>query len=291
MRGATGLTCSLGVGSCKVVAKVASDRRKPGGVVLVPPGREADFLAPLAGPRPAGRRPAGGGTPRARRRRHIGRLAALSDDELAGAPPGEVGRLLRDRALGIDPRQLGEPVENISSPGGDLRARRGRPGAPARGARPHGRAARRAPLRSGRSARTVTTKLRYPDFSSAAARRACRSARTRRADHRARVRAPGPRARRPTRRATAGRGGVSNLETVVVRHAWHGSRADVGCSRGYAARSRGAGARGSTRARGAACAGTASPCASWRGSGRSRRRTRPTRSGARCSRRPRRFPA
>ena len=55
-------------------------------------------------------------------------------------------------------------------------------------------------------------------------------------------------------------------------------------------RSRGAGARGSTRARGAACAGTASPCGSSRGSGRPRRRTRRPRSGPRCTRRPRRFP-
>src|SRR5205085_6208102 len=45
VRGATNLTCSLGVASCKVVAKVASDHRKPGGVTVVPAGREGAFLA------------------------------------------------------------------------------------------------------------------------------------------------------------------------------------------------------------------------------------------------------
>src|SRR5438552_8176813 len=43
VRGATSLTCSLGIAPCKVVAKVASDARKPGGLVVVPPGREARF--------------------------------------------------------------------------------------------------------------------------------------------------------------------------------------------------------------------------------------------------------
>src|SRR5918912_548688 len=47
VRAATSLTCSLGVALCKVVAKVASDRRKPGGLVVVVPGQEAAFLAPL----------------------------------------------------------------------------------------------------------------------------------------------------------------------------------------------------------------------------------------------------
>src|SRR6201984_1265977 len=45
VRGTTNLTCSLGVASCKVVAKIASDRRKPGGLTVVPAGREAEFLA------------------------------------------------------------------------------------------------------------------------------------------------------------------------------------------------------------------------------------------------------
>src|SRR5205814_4132512 len=47
VRAATSLSCSLGVATCKVVPKVASDRRKPGGVTVVRPGQEAAFLAPF----------------------------------------------------------------------------------------------------------------------------------------------------------------------------------------------------------------------------------------------------
>src|SRR5688572_23206973 len=106
VRGATALSCSLGVASCKVVAKVASDRRKPGGVTVVAAGREAAFLAPFdvrllpgVGPRLLGRRPAAGVTT-------IGALAALDDPTLRALLPGKVGRLLRGRAQGIDPRPL-----------------------------------------------------------------------------------------------------------------------------------------------------------------------------------------
>jgi DNA polymerase IV len=43
----TALTASVGLASCKLVAKIASDLEKPDGLVIVPPGREAEFLAPL----------------------------------------------------------------------------------------------------------------------------------------------------------------------------------------------------------------------------------------------------
>lgn len=44
---ATGLTLSVGVGSNKSVAKIASDAGKPDGLIVVPRGGEATFLAPL----------------------------------------------------------------------------------------------------------------------------------------------------------------------------------------------------------------------------------------------------
>lgn len=41
------LTCSVGIGRSKVVAKLASDKAKPGGIVIVPPGSTADFMRDL----------------------------------------------------------------------------------------------------------------------------------------------------------------------------------------------------------------------------------------------------
>ena len=109
------LSCSLGVATCKVVAKVASDRDKPGGVTVVPPGEEAAFLAPLplralpgVGPRTEQRlRAAGLAT--------VGDLAALDDDALGGLRSGRHGDDLRRRARGIDPRPVASiPAERIS---------------------------------------------------------------------------------------------------------------------------------------------------------------------------------
>src|ERR1700758_4784840 len=114
VRAATSLTCSVGVAPCKVVAKVASDARKPGGLVVVPAGRERSFLAPL----PVRRLPGVG--PKAEQRlltagiETIGQLAALEDDELRRVLAGSVGTMLRDRARGIDPRGLEHGTERIS---------------------------------------------------------------------------------------------------------------------------------------------------------------------------------
>ena len=44
---ALGVTCSIGIGTSKTVAKIASEREKPRGLTVVYPGTERKFLAPL----------------------------------------------------------------------------------------------------------------------------------------------------------------------------------------------------------------------------------------------------
>src|SRR5436853_494425 len=44
----------------------------------------------------------------------IGALAALPDTELRAVLPGSVGRMLHDRARGVDPRGLEQQVQRIS---------------------------------------------------------------------------------------------------------------------------------------------------------------------------------
>lgn len=166
VRAATSLSCSLGVASCKVVAKVASDRRKPGGLTVVPPGREAAFLAPLdvrtlpgIGPRAEERlRAAGIET--------VGALALLDDVTLGALLGGKVGLMLRDRARGIDPRPLETSVERVSIGHEETFERdvSDRETLYAELQRMAKRVAARLAVR-GDAARTITTKVRYQDFS------------------------------------------------------------------------------------------------------------------------------
>jgi DNA polymerase-4 len=166
VRGATSLTCSLGVAPCKVVAKIASDARKPGGLVVVVPGQEAGFLAPLDV------RKLPGVGPKAEARLHaaaiatVGALASLSDNELRRLLPGSVGGLLRDRARGIDPRGLELGTERISISventfERDLVERE----LLYHELRGMAREVAESLQRRGQVGRTVTTKLRYADFS------------------------------------------------------------------------------------------------------------------------------
>jgi DNA polymerase IV len=166
VRAASSLTCSLGVAPCKVVAKVASDARKPGGLVVVPPGREAAFLAPLAVRRLPGVGPKAEERLRSADVETVGDLAALEDDELRRVLPGSVGAMLRDRARGIDPRGLELDTERISISVENTFERdiadRERLHDELRGMATEVAAALQ---RRGQVARTVTTKLRYADFS------------------------------------------------------------------------------------------------------------------------------
>ena len=47
MKAETGLNCSVGIGTSRLIAKVSSGQAKPNGVLFILPGGEAEFLAPL----------------------------------------------------------------------------------------------------------------------------------------------------------------------------------------------------------------------------------------------------
>jgi DNA polymerase-4 len=114
VRAEVGLTVSVGVARTKLVAKIASDLRKPDGLVVVPPGEEAAFLKPL----PIGRLwGVGEKTAVALAEysvRTIGDLAALPPDLLVRRF-GKHGASLVDRARGIDadPVHDGDPAKSV----------------------------------------------------------------------------------------------------------------------------------------------------------------------------------
>jgi DNA polymerase-4 len=105
VRRETGLSASLGVATNKLVAKVASDQNKPGGLTVVPPGEEAAFLAPLPvrvlwgiGPVTAGKLAAMGVTA-------VGELAHLTEGELTRLF-GRQGAAMARQARGQDRRRV-----------------------------------------------------------------------------------------------------------------------------------------------------------------------------------------
>ena len=162
----TALGGSFGCATGKTVAKIASDHRKPFGITVVPTGREREFLGPLplralpgVGPRSEERLARAGLA-------SIGDLAGLDDGELARLVPGSLGPLLRDRARGLDDRPVArERAVRISI--GQEETFDQDVDDPVRLHEELERMIHRVVdhlERDGRGARTVTAKLRYPDW-------------------------------------------------------------------------------------------------------------------------------
>lgn len=164
IRGELNLVASAGVGPNKFIAKIASDLRKPDGLVIIPPERVAAFVetlsvAKLWGVGPATReRLAGWGI------RTAGDLRRRPLSEMVERM-GKHGAFLHGLAHGIDPRRVtptrapksrgsertfAEDVRDIDVLLGSLQSQCDR--------------VAKSLVKMDRDARTVTLKLRYEDF-------------------------------------------------------------------------------------------------------------------------------
>jgi DNA polymerase-4 len=110
-----GLVLSVGIATNKLCAKIGSDLRKPDGLVIVEPGGEAAFLAPLPLIRLWGVGPKTREVLEGWGLRTIGDLAAF-DVTILEARLGEHGTSIFERARGIDEGTV-EPMEAAKSIG------------------------------------------------------------------------------------------------------------------------------------------------------------------------------
>jgi DNA polymerase-4 len=164
IKATTGLTVSIGIGTNKTVAKIASDKEKPDGLVVVPPGSEAAFLAPL----PV--RALWGVGPKSEKAlveagfRTVGQIAA-SDPAQFEALFGQRGRELWEMANGRDDREIVTEWER-KSVGAENTFPRDLPDGPElrEETRRIAKHVAERLQRSGAKARCIAIKLRYRNF-------------------------------------------------------------------------------------------------------------------------------
>jgi DNA polymerase IV len=165
VRAECGLAVSAGVADVKLVAKIATDLGKPDGLVEVPPGEAALFLAPLPAARLWG---VGQITEEALSRigvRTIGDLARTPEVALATAVGASHARALRALARGEDPREVvpDEAAKSIGAEdtfGEDLRER----GALERELLAQAARVARRLRGAGLAGHVVILKVKYADF-------------------------------------------------------------------------------------------------------------------------------
>jgi DNA polymerase-4 len=165
IREATGLTGSVGAGSGKQLAKIASGMAKPDGVRVIPQGAEREVLAPLPVRRLWGVGPVAEATLHRVGVDTIGALAALSRPEVVALLGVAVGTELHGLAQGVDRRPVAERGEakqvsaetTFDADLSDVASVR-------RAVAEMTEHAHRRLLASGRAARTVTVKIRGADF-------------------------------------------------------------------------------------------------------------------------------
>ena len=168
LRDELGLSVSFGLAANKLVAQIASKLRKPGGFVVVEPGQEASFLAPL----PVGKLPGIGAKTEAafaeKGIRRVSDLVMLSERDLK-ALAGNGWEDLRASALGVDSRPVETDSDDAKSYSQQETFAKDIVDVAviervSKGMLDELMAKVRA---DGKTVRTVTVKVRYPDFSDA----------------------------------------------------------------------------------------------------------------------------
>ncbi|OLT10874.1 DNA polymerase IV [Pseudonocardia sp. CNS-139] len=165
VRAASGLPASVGAGSGKQLAKIASELAKPDGLRVVAPDEERAVLGPLPVRSLWGVGPVAEAALLKFGVRTVGELAAMDLREVTGLLGTAVGTELHRLARGVDdrpvaPRGAAKQVSAETTFDADLTAMADVHDAVARMTE----AAHRRLVASGRAARTVTVKVRSADF-------------------------------------------------------------------------------------------------------------------------------
>ena len=168
---ALGVTCSVGVGTSKTVAKIASDMDKPRGLTVVYPGTERTFLDPLPVRAMSGIGKAAEEKLRAHGVETLGQLVLEGQPRLERLF-GKNGRTMYLHACGLDdaPVEQGAPVKSVSNEvtfAEDLTQRVDIEAAINTQSAKVGRRLRQKGLRGG----TIGLRLRYADRSSRSVQR------------------------------------------------------------------------------------------------------------------------
>ncbi len=166
VRERTGLVASVGAGSGKQLAKIASGMAKPDGIRVIAPGEQQALLAALPVRKLWGIGPVAEGRLRTLGIETVGAFAALPEAEAVSILGGSIGAALHRLARGVDDRPVTERAEakQISAETtyehDIVTLERLRPAITEMAAAAHRRLGR-----DGRAARTVVLKLRRADMS------------------------------------------------------------------------------------------------------------------------------
>ena len=160
-----GVTCSIGLGTTKSVAKMASDMDKPRGLTVVMPGSEANFMGPLPVRALSGIGPSAERKLKEHGIETLGELAE-ADDELIERLLGKTGMVMLARARCEEdaPVVADDEVKSVSNETSfavDLTKREDITAAIRTMSAKVGRRLRRKGLKG----RTLALKVRYADFS------------------------------------------------------------------------------------------------------------------------------